>query len=100
MWHAHLARELHRRNARATHSSEDANNPAPQPIKTTPASLLIQGLSFDGEIFSISTKPAMIAIQSTFITPVKNNKVINTQQQPRQNAPCRSPIMNAPAVPS
>ena len=42
----------------------------------------------------------MPPIQARFMTPPTNNSAISIQQQPKQKAPCRTPLTKAPAVPS
>src|SRR5215467_9265184 len=53
-----------------------------------------------GASFSTSTRMAIAAAQNKFITPTANINTISPMQQPTQNPPWCSPIVNAPTVPS
>ena len=49
-----------------------------------------------GSIFSNATTIVSTAIQMMFITPATKSSAIKAQQQPAQNAPCSTPMPNAP----
>src|SRR5215831_10557269 len=49
-----------------------------------------------GASFSTSTRMAMPAVQNRFMTPTANINTISPKQQPTQNPPWCSPIVNAP----
>src|SRR5439155_4311131 len=53
-----------------------------------------------GPSFSTSTKPAIAATQTRFMTPPTKSSAMSAQQQPRQKRPWRSPITSVTPLPS